>query len=168
KQEDDNKAFFVNKEVIFVNKKDITVVTKDIYTKEVSKTKQNVISAKRTITTQTNATSIIPITTRTNTEVTGKKKIKTNHTDKKEVDTTMKETFISNHNMTTTTITTDTMAPTIEEETQTQEDDSMTIILEKMTELRIEDTNKENFTDNTTTMTTTDVIQENIPDTAAT
>ncbi|PKY34288.1 hypothetical protein RhiirB3_475964, partial [Rhizophagus irregularis] len=62
----------------------------------------------------------------------------------------------------------DTMAPTIEEETQTQEDDSMIIILEKMTDLNIEDTNKENITNNITTMITTDVIQENILDTTAT
>ncbi|PKC54801.1 hypothetical protein RhiirA1_476644 [Rhizophagus irregularis] len=140
KQEDDNKAIFVNKE-------DITVDTKDIVTTEVSKTERDVISARRIITIQTNATSIIT-TTRTNTEFTGKK-TKTDRSDKKEVDTITKETLISNHNTTTTTITTDTTVPTIEEETQTQEDDSMTIILEKMTEWRIEDTNKENITDNT-------------------
>ncbi|PKB96287.1 hypothetical protein RhiirA5_435088 [Rhizophagus irregularis] len=168
KQEDDNKAIFVNKEVIFVNKEDTTVDTKDKVTTEVSKTERDVISARRIITMRTNATSIITTTTtRTNTEVTGKK-TKTDRSDKKEVDTIMKETLISNHNTTTTTITTDTTAGCYLLLCVWVLLLSMTIILEKMTEWRIEDTNKKNITDNTTTMTTTDKIQENIPNTAAT
>ncbi|PKK58636.1 hypothetical protein RhiirC2_763281, partial [Rhizophagus irregularis] len=117
------------------------------------------IYAKRTTTSQKNAISTIEIE-HTKTEetgmTTGMKRI-----DIEKADMTMKEILDTtcNDNILTSTMTTDTTPTSKEENIHTQEEDLTTTIIEKMVEMRLEETDKvfttnnKDITETTTTIT---------------
>ncbi|PKC56956.1 hypothetical protein RhiirA1_401761 [Rhizophagus irregularis] len=157
-KENNNKATFDNKETS----------TADIKNKDTTEdliSERDVIYAKKTTTLQANVTSIITATAHRNTGGT-EIKIGMSYIDKEEEDTIMKKTLTTKHNTTMKAITADTTATTIEEEIQTQEDDTMTIISEKMAEMRIGDIDKKIIISNTTITTMMDILQEIQLDTA--
>ncbi|PKY29456.1 hypothetical protein RhiirB3_391831 [Rhizophagus irregularis] len=150
--------------IIFVTKEEtITDLVNDFKKKctmEDRPKEPDAIYAKRTTTLQTNAISTIEIE-HTKTEETGTI-IGMKRIDIEKADTTMKEILdmTRNNNILATTMTTDTTPTSKEENIHTQEEDLTTTIIEKMAEMRLEETDKvfttsnKDITETTITITT--------------